>query len=73
MSGGRMRETVLIFIIKRSTSKITIMYVINRLLHGFCHIINHVSPQKTSISPLQARGDMGFLWTDTGDDLAKTM
>ena len=24
---------------KRSTSKITIKYVINRLLHGFCHII----------------------------------
>ena len=57
----------------RSTSKITIKYVINRLLHVFCHIITHISPQKTSISPLQARGDMGFLWADTGDDMAKTM
>ena len=58
---------------KRSTSKITIKYVINRLLHVFCHIITHISPQKTSISPSQAQGDMGFLWADTGDDMAKNM
>ena len=50
----------------RSTSKITIKYVINRLLHGFGHIITRISPQKTSISPLQALGDMGFPWADTG-------
>ena len=39
---------------KRSTSKITIKYVINRLLHGLCHMITRISPQKTSISPSQA-------------------
>ena len=54
-------------IIKRLTSKITIKYVINRL-----NVIN-IIPQKTSISPSQAQGDMGFLWADTGDDMAKTM
>ena len=31
----------------------------------FCHIITHISAQKASISPPQARGDMGFLWADT--------
>ena len=41
---------------KRSTSKMAIKYVINR--HGFCYIIIRISPQKTSISPSQARGDM---------------
>ena len=51
----------------------TIKYVLNRLLHGFCHIITRITPQKTSISPLQARGDMGFLYADKGDDMAKTM
>ena len=29
---------------KRSTSKIAIKYVINRLLHVFCHLITHISP-----------------------------
>ena len=36
-------------------------------------IFPHVIHQKTSISPLQAWGDMGFPWADTGDDMAKTM
>ena len=31
---------------KRSTSKIAIKYVINRLLHDLCHIITRISPQK---------------------------
>ena len=51
---------------KSSTSKMTIEYVINI-------IITRISHQKTSISPLQAQGDMGFHWADTGDDMAKTM
>ena len=38
---------------KRSTSKITIKYIINRLLHVFCHFITRISPQITSISPSQ--------------------
>ena len=58
---------------KRSTSKITIKYVINRLLHVFFLIITCISPQKTSISLLQARVDMCFLLADTGVDMAKTM
>ena len=47
---------------KSSTSKMAIKYVINRLniLHVFCHIITRISPKKTSISPSQARGDMGI-------------
>ena len=34
---------------------------------------SHNVINKMSTSKIQAQGDMGFLWADTGDDMAKTM
>ena len=73
MMWRRKRETVIIESIKGQPHKITIKYVINRQLHGFCNIITRISPQKTSISASQAPGDIGFLWADSGDDMEKNM
>ena len=40
----------------------------------FFAILSPISPLiKLSISLSQAQGDIGFLWADTGDDMAKTM
>ena len=48
----------------------TIKYVINYCMF-FAIPSDRIGPQKTSISPSQAQGDMGFLQADTGDDMEK--
>ena len=60
IQGKRKRNNNLIN--KSSTSNITIKYVINRLLHIFCHIITRIRPKKTST----LHSMLGVVWVFFG-------
>ena len=55
------------------TSEITIKYVLNRLYMVLSYHHPYQPSENLYYHPSQAQGDVGFLWTDTGDDIAKNM